>query len=58
MSINVSTEGTLKNGKIFVEANNIYFQTAIIADESIKDNYISNNTSTIDLKDLSVGTQK
>ena len=58
MSINVSTEGSLKDGKIRVEANNMYFQTAIIADESVKENCISSNTSVIGLKDLSVGTQK
>ena len=58
MSIKISAEGSLTNGKIEIMSDNIYFQTAIIEDECIKDNYISNNLSQIELKDLSSGTQK
>ena len=58
MSLNVLEDGTLKNGKIEIESNNIYFQTALIEDETINDNYISSNTSEINLKDVKVGTQK
>ena len=57
-SLNVLTEGTLKNGKIEIQGDNIYFQTALIDDEVISGNYISNNTSVINLKDVGVGTQK
>ena len=58
MSLNVLEDGTLKNGKIEIESDNIYFQTALIQDETIKENYISANTREINLKDVSVGTQK
>ena len=58
MSLNVITEGFLKNGKIEIEADNMYFQTALVDDEAIKGNYVSPNTSVIDLKDIRVGTQK
>ena len=58
MSLNVLEDGVLKNGKIEIQANNIYFQTALIDDETIKGNYISANTQEINLKDVSVGTQK
>ena len=57
-SLNVLTEGTLKNGKIEIQGENIYLQTALIDDEVVSGNYISNNTSVINLKDISVGTQK
>ena len=58
MSVKVSAEGSLTNGKIEIISDNIYFQTALIEDECIKNNYISNNLSEIELKDLSSGTQK
>ena len=58
MSLSVLAEGTFKNGKITFENNNMYFQTALVEDETIKGNYISDNTTSIDLKDVIVGTQK
>ena len=57
-SLNVLTNGVLKNGKIQIEGNNMYFQTALVEDETIDGNYISNNTNEIGLKDVNVGTQK
>ena len=57
-SLNVMTDGMLKNGRIQVLGENMYFQTALIDDETIKGNYVSPNTSIISLKDVSVGTQK
>jgi len=58
MSLNVLTEGYFKDGKIEIQGNNIYFQTALVDDESINGNYISNNTTEINLKNINVGTQK
>ena len=58
MSLNVLTDGILKNGKIEIIADNIYFQTVLVDDEVIKGNYVSANTNVIDLKDVKVGTQK
>ena len=57
-SLNVMTDGMLKNGRIQILGENMYFQTALIDDETIKGNYVSPNTSIISLKDVSVGTQK
>ena len=58
MSINVLTDGMLKDGKIQIVSKNMYFQTALVKDDVIQDNYISNNTKEIYLNDISVGTQK
>ena len=58
MAINVMTEGSLKNGKIEILSNNMYFQTALVKDDVINGNYISANTKEILLNDVSVGTQK
>ena len=58
MSITVQTEGVLKNGQIEIIKENSYFQTAIVDDEAIDGNYISDDTSIINLKDINVGTQK
>ena len=57
-SVNVLSDGILKNGKIEIDGENIYFQTALVEDESIKGNYVSTNTREIALKDINVGTQK
>ena len=58
MSLNVLEDGYLKDAKIEIEANNIYFKTALVDDEVIEGNYISENTTTINLKDVQAGTQK
>ena len=58
MSLNVLGDGYLKDAKIEIEANNIYFKTALVDDEVIEGNYISENTTTINLKDVQAGTQK
>ena len=58
MSLNVLGNGYLKNGRIEIEEDNMYFQTTLVDDETIKGNYISENTTTINLKDIQAGTQK
>ena len=58
MEINTLTNGTFKNGKITINSQNMNLQTAIVEDNVIKQNYISDNTTTIELKDMVNGTQK
>ncbi len=58
MSLNVLGNGYLKDGKIEIESNNIYFKTALVEDEIISGNYISENTKEINLKEVTAGTQK
>ena len=58
MSLNVLGEGYLKDAKIQIEADNMYFKTSLVEDEVISGNYISENTSEITLKQLNSGTQK
>ena len=58
MSLSVLGDGYLKDGKIEIEGNNIYFKTALVDDETIEGNYISENTKEINLKDVQSGTQK
>ena len=58
MNINVLGNGVLKNAKIEIEADNIYFKTALVEDEIISGNYISENTKSINLKDIQAGTQR
>ncbi len=58
MDLNVLTEGYLKDGKITINADNFYFQTAIVKDGQIANNYISSNTSQILLNKINNGTQK
>ncbi len=58
INLNVLTNGTLQNGKIEIQGQNINFKTAIVEDDVIKENYISENTTTISLKNVEKGTQK
>ena len=58
MSLNVLEDGYLKDAKIEIEADNIYFKTALVDDEVVEGNYISENTTTINLKQVQAGTQK
>ena len=58
MELNVLTEGKLTNGKIEINGQNFYLQTALPKDEELKENYIGNNTKTIELNDIQNGTQK
>ena len=58
MSLNVLGNGVLKNAKIEIESDNMYFKTALVDDETISGNYISENTKSINLKEVQAGTQK
>ena len=58
MNLNVLTNGYLKDGKITINSNNFYFQTAIPKDNEIKENAIGNNIKEISLNDIKNGTQK
>ena len=58
MELNVQTAGVLKDAKITVNGQNFYLQTALPKDEQLKNNYIGNNTKTIEFNDISSGTQK
>ncbi len=58
MTLNVLENGYLKDAKIEIEADNMYFKTALVDDEVVEGNYISENTTTINLKQVQAGTQK
>ena len=58
MNLNVLTNGYLKDGKIVINSDNFYFQTAIPKDNEIKENAIGNNIKEISLNDIKNGTQK
>ena len=58
INLNVLTNGKLENGKITINGSNMNFSTALVEDNIIKQNYISDNTTEIDLKDVNNGTQK
>ena len=58
MEINVLTQGVLKNGKIEINGQNFYLQTALPKDNELKNNYIGNNVQTFEFNDLNNGTQK
>lgn len=57
--IDLSTEfeGYLKDATISINSNNFYYNTAIVKDNSISENYISPNTETIRIKRLDNGNQ-
>lgn len=58
MNLSVLNNGTLKNGKIKINASNFYFNTALVKDDIISSNYISTNTTEIVLNDIQNGSQK
>ena len=58
MSLNVLQDGYLTDAKIEIEADNMYFKTALVDDEVVNGNYISENTTSINLKEVQAGTQK
>ena len=58
INLNVLTNGKLEDGKITINGTNMNFSTALVEDSVIKQNYISDNTTEIDLKDVNNGTQK
>ncbi len=58
MNLNVLTNGKLENGQITIQGQNINLKTAIVEDDVISGNYISENTKQINLKTINKGTQK
>ena len=58
IDLNVLTNGTLKNGKITINGKNMYYNTAIVKDSVIAKDCVYYNTETIELNDVSSGTQK
>ena len=45
MDINVLTNGRLEDGKITINTSNMTLSTALVEDDALKQNYISNNTT-------------
>ncbi len=58
INLKVLSNGKLKNGKIEIQGQNINFKTALVEDNVIAQNYISENTTQINLKEINNGTQK
>lgn len=58
MELNVLEGGSVKNSKIAINSSNFYFATALVKDNEISNNYISNNTKEIVLNDITHGTEK
>ena len=58
MEISVNTAGYLKSGKITINADNFYFQTALPKDGELKENYIGNNIREIEFNQLNNGIQR
>lgn len=58
MNLSVAEEGHLTNGKITINSKNFYFNTSIVKDNEVEENYVSTNTKEIKLKDITNGTQK
>ena len=58
MNINVLTNGRLEDGRITINGSNFNLSTALVEDNVIEQNYISDNTTQINLKDMQNGTQK
>ncbi len=58
MELNVLTKGYLKDGVITINGNNFSLSTAIVKDAQIKNNYIGNDITRIELNQINNGTQK
>ena len=58
MELNILTNGSFEDGKITINADNFYLQTAIPKDTEIKENAVGNNTKEIKLNTIGSGTQK
>ena len=58
ISLNVLSDGVLKNGKIEFINNNYIFNTALMSDDVIDGTYINTDTTSINLKNVQNGTQK
>lgn len=58
MELSVIEEGKIKNAKIEINSDNFYFNTSIVKDKEIAENYLSSNTKEIKLNEISNGSQK
>ena len=58
LEINVLTGGKLTNGTVNINGENFQLVTYIPKDNEVKKSYISNNTKTIELNDITNGTHK
>ena len=58
IELEVGNTGALKDATIEINAENFYFQTAILKDNIITENYIGNNTKQIKLNTISEATTK
>ncbi|MGN1297226.1 MAG: SpaA isopeptide-forming pilin-related protein [Clostridia bacterium] len=56
MELSVNSEGTLKNPVIMINGKNFNLATSLVADNVIKENYISNDAKSISLNDIKDGT--
>ena len=57
MELKVIEEGELKDATITINSNNFYFNTAIVKDSVVAENYISSNTKTINFNSMNNGSQ-
>lgn len=58
MELKVLSDGYLKDGTITINGDNFYFNTRLVKDGIIANNYIGTNTRTIKLEEIQNGTQK
>ena len=58
MNLSVNTNGYVKDGVITINGRNFYMQTKIPADDQIKNNVISDNTTSIRFNNINSGTSK
>ena len=60
MELKVLSKGYLESGATITLDNdrNFYFETAIVKDNEVQDNYVGSNISQIKLKEIKNGTQK
>ena len=56
--INVLTDGRLENGKITINGRNFNLSTTLVRDEVLKNDYVGNNTTQMELNTINYGTQK
>lgn len=58
VNLNVLTNGDFVDGKLTINGQNMQFKTALVEDNVISGNYLSDNTTQIHFKDMHNGTQK
>ena len=58
MEIGVEGRGKINNATIKINSNNFYFNTSIVKDNVVAENYISSNTKEIKLNEMTNGSQK